>query len=713
MSKQGNDNLDTIYARIEKLAHSSNMEDRLQLISFFGHPVWAVRKRAAELMSRHGEGAVPALTQTVFLDQNVDTDTLYWCIRCAGDIGGSAVKGVLIPMLRQERLPDNYKSYVIRSMAGNQDPEIIQILIGLLGDPSWAIRREAAEVLQECGDQALPAIKKAFSSGNEDIRYWAVKILGHVLGAEAVEYFHNLLRSKTKETRYYAATALGEIDTPEAMKSLSELFSDESWLVRAQVAEIFERKGREAIPYLRSIFEKGNSDARFQTIRLMGKISGREARSFIEKILHSKETEMKFYAITALAENADNEGIETLIGCFTDNVWLVRKHASEALSRMGHLVLEKMERFLMDSRDENARYWAIVTLSQMGADGAATIVRHFTVLEKKEKKVALSQLNELSSPDTMELLFTSLDDREWPVRSEAARILGNFIPETARFFPERWLKGSNDARHWLCQLAAEHGSVLAPVLQTLLAETTGEDPDSLHLRLSTRILLFGTGTPEAHVSMINLLVQEDELEFFIDSLSSKPIHSGLFRILAECFTDPNYPQGINFEPLIRVHLQNHAPVIRELAGRDCSRYGLFIDMGAETSDDQSLKFLQQFFNSESLDVKNKVFQYIAQSSSLDALTLLLDHFRQCDDNERLLIISTRVKQIDRTGIKNIVDRFRILGDSDSRWLARLLVEWAAEQQNQFELLLATTSDPKVKHWLDRILKHLNGTEFLT
>ncbi|HNY13308.1 MAG TPA: HEAT repeat domain-containing protein, partial [Candidatus Wallbacteria bacterium] len=296
---------DELKAKIEKLGAEGTTEAMISLIQLFSHPKWAARKLASDIMVGFGEKTVPVISQTVFLSQNtLDEDSLYWSIRTLGTIGALATPA-LVTVLNSVVLPKSYKVFVVRAMESCKTKEGIAALINCFNDESWLIRREAGNILMKMGDLVVAHLKAAFTTGSEDVRYWSVKILGGILGKGAIEYFKKMLKSEKRDMRYFAAAALGEIGDEEALDSLAETFSDDSWLVRAQVAEILEKKGKAAVKVLKKVLEAGSSDAKFMAIKLMSKILGKDAVNYISKIVSTADTDLKFFGLSALAETMD------------------------------------------------------------------------------------------------------------------------------------------------------------------------------------------------------------------------------------------------------------------------------------------------------------------------------------------------------------------------------------------------------------------------
>lgn len=705
---------DAAFPKIDALAaQPPGPESVLGLVQYFAHPVWAARKRAADAVAAYGEKAVPYLSQAVFLDAGINDDQIYWSIRVAGEIGGSAVGALLVPLLTHERLPKNFKVFVLRAMSVRPDAAVIDRLVAALGDPSWTVRREAAELLKGIGEPVSGAIKAAFVTGNEDVRYWAVKILGSLMGREAVQYFRGMLKAQKKETRYYAVAALGEIEGEDALLALTPLFSDESWLVRAQVAEIFEKRGKKSIPFLKKVFETGNSDARFQTIRLMGKIMGREAKGFIEKILKSKETEMKFYALSALAETSDPDAPAMIANAFADEVWLVRKHAAETLAKMGVRSLPLLERFLAESKDENIRHFTLVALSLLGSAGVEILRRGFDALDKKEKKTVLSLLRDASDASSLDLLFQALGDREWPVRSEAAQALESRFSDCIPRLVPAFLSESRDVRFWVMKLVSSRPAEVEGALRAKLAVPEMPTIEQLKERAAATILLLSGGGEAAAELLRSTLAQgEDERDYVLDVLRESPMTPSLFETLAAgwCAGDPASRAAL--EPFLRSEILRQGDLLRRVLATDPLPWLAILDLVPAGSGVDAQRFLQSLLEIEHRDVRAAACRLLVSAGSIESIAAVMAHYRAADEDGKIGVLSVEVPPLSKAQLKAMIDSFRVLPPDEALWIAKLAAEWGAAQAAQFTTHLSATRDPKIKEWLKRILDHLEGKEYL-
>lgn len=443
----------------------------IKLIQYFGHPEWCVRKSASDGLARFDEKILfPSLVSQI--DNSLNSyktssteDTLYWCIRTFGAFGEGAARQ-LLKLLGKPMLTESYRIFVIRSLENCRSEEVAAELIKYLGSDSWAVRRETSAALTKIGEAAVPALKKAFTGGSEAVKYWAVKSLGGILGKSAIAYFSKMLGSERQSLRYFAAAALGEIDDAESLEILGGALSDPSWQIRIQVYEIFERKGKAALPVLKSVLRAGSNDAKLLSIKLMSRLTDMDVVNYILKIAEKGDTELKLFALSSIADTQNPAYIALLVKKFADPEWVVRKHTSILIEKFSDRAVAPLAAILKNSTDEELRYWAIVTLCNIGLPAMKEIQKYYAEASKKEKIVFLQSLRRDCAAQMVETIFDSFADRNWPVRNEAFKKLCE-MPEAAAETALKYMTHQNaDIKYWTNQFIATNQAFVIEKFRT-------------------------------------------------------------------------------------------------------------------------------------------------------------------------------------------------------------------------------------------------------
>jgi hypothetical protein len=380
---------------------------------------------------------------------------------------------------------------------------------------------------------------------------------------------------------------------------------------------------------------------------------------------------------------------------------------------MGERSFPTLERLLKEIRDENLRYWSLFTLSMMGAQGAVRLTSFFPELSKKERKTVIGFITEMSDSSLHDLLFIALEDSEWPVRSEAAKILSNNIEAIANRLPEKYVGGTDDMRYWLSTIANEKSDFLLPLFQERLLSLSTNTIDTLKLRTAIILLILAMNIPASQEILQAELKQDaEDIEYFLESLKEVPLTAPLFKGLLKFYCDGDEVVQSLFKELIVKHLFAHFAVVSEILQENFYAYSHLLDLAGEAKNKNSLQFLQSFLPLENKDIKSKIFKLISSFDSLETTYILLDHYKTCSDNDKLLLLSTPVGELNRKYLKAIIDRFRMATPEECHGYARLLVAWGETQVNYYEGLLASSNDPKIKQWITNVILHLKGEKYL-
>lgn len=712
---------DDIKQQIESLRQNASSESIISIIQYFGHPKWLARKLASEAIASLGEKAIPIVSQTVFLSQSLDEDSLYWSIRTFGMIGHQA-STALITLLNSTKIPSQYRVFIIRAFETCKTKESINALISCFSDDSWLIRREAANVLVKIGEMVVPYLKASFSGGNEDIRYWSVKVLGGILGKGAIEYFKKMLKSEKRDMRYFAAAALGEIEDEEALDALCDAFSDDSWLVRAQVSEILEKKGKGSLEILKKVLETGSSDAKFLSIKLMSKVMGKDAVAYISNISQKADTELKFFTLSALTETMNENVIPLLIEALSDRIWLVRKHASSLLEKYGAMAAPHLIQILEKNRDENMRYWALTTLGSIGKSAHAEIKKIFKTVDKKEKITLIQALGQDSIVELMPELFECFSDAHWPVRNEAYKKLAEVPEYLVPAIFEFYKHSNSDIKYWAGQLINNFQGVISQSLLKCLNSSCAPGDLGDELKNDALAMLLSMTQPEVIIDMIEHAIAGEDLAM-LEKIKAAEFYEGIFNLyLSENYDAYNGQAKKFIVGVIKSGCDSHSDFIINHANNNISAGDKICSVIAMAKNQQLRQLYTRLTGSSGLAAEenrpdNQTFNTPippkqASFSSEEALEEKLSIFLSLDEKNKLNFISEEKPIKDERMLKLLISQFRAAGESDCRWVALLIIEWWPDQLNYINALKENTANPKLKYWLDKISKHINGVEFI-
>ncbi|MFH1868742.1 MAG: HEAT repeat domain-containing protein [Candidatus Omnitrophota bacterium] len=168
---------------------------------------------------------------------------------------------------------------------------------------------EALRRLGEMGDAAsvsVPFIINMMSDASWKIRAAAVKALGAIGSANAVDSLINALKDENDTVQYNAAIALGKIKDPKSTDPLLEVLSSSSKYVRQYSAEALgELRDANTAKYLLNLLNDAEADVRASAAKALGKIGNKGAINFIAPLLNDLKPSVRYAAAEALAALCD------------------------------------------------------------------------------------------------------------------------------------------------------------------------------------------------------------------------------------------------------------------------------------------------------------------------------------------------------------------------------------------------------------------------
>lgn len=391
---------------------------------------WDVRKAASEALIAFGEEVVPHVTSHLKSRYFENEDLLYWSIQVLGGLGKETAVTVLLEWLADPSFPRNYREFIVRALAGSRSARAVEPLILALSDESFEVQQAAAETLKGYGKRIIPQLQNAFASDKVEIRTWVSRILGQLLGREAITFFKNMLSSDKRELRYYAVSALEEIGDEEALRLVLTRLCDPSFLVRVRAADILRRRGETVLPDLLSLLKTGTTDERVQAAKIVYGLMGGAAFPVLRERIGSADLESKLLVLSAVAEAGAEDAVPHLVEAFRDPNWLVQRHAANLLSQIGAGVIDGLRLALARADSEEIRRGCVETLCDFGERAIEALREVFPQGSRREKARILRCLEGAQSLRTMWFLVRALADPNWSVRNRAFEMLKPFADRT-------------------------------------------------------------------------------------------------------------------------------------------------------------------------------------------------------------------------------------------------------------------------------------------
>ncbi len=343
------------------------------IVKALGDADWSVRKHAAEGLEVFGERSVPPLQKAFQSNLNPmgNDDVCFWSIKVLGKI----LREKAIPVFRDllGNKDKNIRFYAVGALGETGAEEAVGPLIAALEDESWLVRRQAFEMLEKVGRVAVDRLKDAFFKGNDDVKYWTVRLIARILRGDAVEILKKLLNTPEKEIRYFVVTALGETEDVRAVPTLIECFKDNFWQIRQKACEMVALMKHAAVPFLEGVLGNESEDIRYWAVRSLGKIGGTAAMRVLLEVKKHPNNRMRLFAIYALAEIGTDEVIDPLVESLGDPSWPVRNSAGNALNAMGKTSMKPLIKAIGHENDDIS-FWAQKVLAQFGDKAVQTLI---------------------------------------------------------------------------------------------------------------------------------------------------------------------------------------------------------------------------------------------------------------------------------------------------------------------------------------------------
>ncbi len=330
----------------------------VQMLLYKGlaHPDNGVQQKTAEILGKR----VPVIAAQLQALLNHPVDSIrYWSMFLLGLAGRLEPDHILQVLANPEK--DEIKMLAADLAVKLKIPGALEKLIALMANPGFMLQRHINDLLLKQGEHLLPVIKNVFVSGGLHQKYWALKLLIDVSGPKAIKQIQKFLLSKDPVVRLYAIAALEFVSGEKAIGFLFSAMLDVSPLMRYQAIEVLAHKGDEVLQKAMSIIKNKSPELKEETIVVIGRILGPRALKVFANDLESGSPDDRYYALKAVGQQPDRDGIARLIKAFRDPVWVIRSLASDLLGNLGTLATDALIGALGDD-DYDTLSWAARTL---------------------------------------------------------------------------------------------------------------------------------------------------------------------------------------------------------------------------------------------------------------------------------------------------------------------------------------------------------------
>jgi HEAT repeat protein len=218
-----------------------------------------------------------------------------------------------------------------------ETPESRHLLLGLLGDPSWRVRKAALESFGRFRDQRdlVPALIRALADpDNAGLRSSAAEALSH-MGELAVAGLVEALGTLDADQRKFVVEVLGEIGSGTAREALVRALDDSDDNVRSSVADALGRSGAgEVVPILVERLQARRGDMQLAAYALdaLNRLQARLDVAVLRPLLAQPGLERLVHPLLGLSANPS--AIEDLVLALCGASRGARSTAIKALAQL-------------------------------------------------------------------------------------------------------------------------------------------------------------------------------------------------------------------------------------------------------------------------------------------------------------------------------------------------------------------------------------------
>lgn len=209
--------------------------------------------------------------------------------------------------------------------------ETMPHLLRALKKEGWETRSKVAAVIKDHSDRLLPPLVEALDDADEDIRREAALLLKEIGDEKTLEALLQAMENRDWFVRRSATLALGEIKDDRSVEALIKALKDEDEDVRRAAAWALGKLGDMATDPLLRILVEGEVEERRGAAWALGVIGDRKASDALVKALEDEDEDVRRGAAWALAEIGE-EAIPSLNKALEQEG--VREIVSEIMVRM-------------------------------------------------------------------------------------------------------------------------------------------------------------------------------------------------------------------------------------------------------------------------------------------------------------------------------------------------------------------------------------------
>lgn len=349
---------------------------------------------------------------------------------------------------------------------------VAYMVLPLLRENSY-LRNTALIILTSIGDAAVPLLYPLLKDKDEDVRKFAIDLMGDIKTNVDPSKIVPLLHDPNANIRAAAAKSLGLLGYREAVPSIIEALKDEEWVCFSALDALGELKAEEAVNAISSLLAGSSEAVCFAAIETLGKIGSKKAvdalmaylpkasldegnaviKSLIQigitpemsglsghliKLLKDGDWEEKEIALKGIVSLNCKEAVSVIVDVAGSlDLSLPESEERITLLREAIIALNSEEELLNLLKSPDIKYrgksFAIEMLGTIRSKKAVSmLVSYLDNISRDLRRASAEALGEIREPSSTEhLLEVSLKDVDAHVRRSAIEALGNIQSKDA------------------------------------------------------------------------------------------------------------------------------------------------------------------------------------------------------------------------------------------------------------------------------------------
>jgi len=419
-----------------KLLHQNPQEGFVKLLPLLHHENWNVRRAAAQKITELGDTGMRLLLLSIEAEGREDVRQTYcfWAESILFSLANPDLKMVEIVF---EHSDTNIRRRVLEKLS--ESPllmDSIDFIYMALGNDSWDLRERACQCFMLYGKGCIEYLESHFADGNSHQKYWTFRIMARMLGNEAIRYFSAFFRHdpRNEQLQIFAVSNLGEIEDPKIIRTLLNFLKTDSFLIHEEVRRSLVKLSHPLRDEILEIVKNPPDQRSLEVLlRVIEECFDASVLEKLENLFSSPEYSVRYLTISHLGNFKHQNTASTLIRCFRDEKWALRRLATEKISQLGTYAIPPLLEAL-ESKEENDIFWALKSLRILKQ--VTTLPAIASILNSAPNKelrlLALDVIASMDQDDACEIMLESFANSFWEVRQKTselfAKLQSNPIP---------------------------------------------------------------------------------------------------------------------------------------------------------------------------------------------------------------------------------------------------------------------------------------------